>query len=109
MQFAGKISDVLELMEITTHVRRGSRPGCTPTASFSGMAVAVVLVVLSSEQPAHAYLDPGSGSLIYQAALGLLLGFGFMFRRVASGVSRFFKGRPAAGSGRLPEDDRTAG
>jgi hypothetical protein len=51
-------------------------------------------MLLLAERPVHAYLDPGSGSLIYQTAIGLLLGFGFMFRRVAAGVARFFKGRP---------------
>jgi hypothetical protein len=51
-------------------------------------------MLLIAERPVHAYIDPGSGSLIYQTALGLLLGFGFMFRRVIAGVSRLFKGRP---------------
>ena len=66
----------------------------SPAASIAGVCVALVLMLLLAERPAHAYIDPGSGSLIYQTALGLLLGFGFMFRRVAAGVTRFFKGRP---------------
>ena len=61
------------------------------------MAIALVLILLLAERPAHAYIDPGTGSLIYQTAIGLLLGFGFMFRRVAAGVIRLFKGREPAG------------
>jgi hypothetical protein len=59
-------------------------------------------MLLIAEGPAHAYIDPGSGSLIYQTALGLLLGFGFMFRRVAAGVARFFKGHEP-GDGHSPQ------
>jgi hypothetical protein len=53
-------------------------------------------MLLLAERPAHAYIDPGSGSLIYQTALGLLLGFGFVFRRMVAGMMRFFKGRDRA-------------
>jgi hypothetical protein len=80
-------------MEITKHARRSSRHRSVPAASVKGTAIALGLMLLVAERPAHAYIDPGSGSLIYQTALGLLLGFGFMFRRVAAGVARFFKSR----------------
>jgi hypothetical protein len=80
-------------MEITTHPRRRSRHTITLPASIAGSLVALVLMLLIAERPVLAYIDPGSGSLIYQTALGLLLGFGFMFRRVVAGVSRLFKGR----------------
>ena len=63
----------------------------------SGLAFAYVLAVLLliSEQPAQAYIDPGSGSLIYQTALTLLLGAGFFFRRTLASIGRLFRGRSA--------------
>ena len=90
-------------MQITTHTRR--RQGHTVSAAVSIRVVCVALgvMLLAAERPVHAYIDPGSGSLIYQTALGLLLGFGFMFRRVAAGVTRFFKGRPHDDGG-APKD-----
>jgi hypothetical protein len=90
-------------MEITTHARRRRRHKVGPAASLGGVIVALGLMLLIAERPAHAYIDPGSGSLIYQTALGLLLGFGFMFRRVVAGVTRIFKGRPHDDAAR-PED-----
>jgi len=53
--------------------------------------VTVVGVWLLSERPAHAYIDPGTGSLIYQTALTVLLGLGLVMRRSRESVSRFFK------------------
>jgi len=38
-----------------------------------------------------AYIDPGSGSLIYQTLLTILLGLGFVLRRVRGSISRFVK------------------
>ena len=62
------------------------------------IAVAVVGVILASEHPAHAYIDPGSGSLIYQALLAGLLCLGFTLRRTTDALSRLmrrFSGRDA--------------
>jgi hypothetical protein len=38
-----------------------------------------------------AYIDPGTGSIIYQTALTVLLGLGLVLRRSRESVSRFFK------------------
>lgn len=38
-----------------------------------------------------AYIDPGSGSLIYQTILTILLGLGFAFRRARGSIARFAK------------------
>jgi hypothetical protein len=38
--------------------------------------------------PAHAYLDPGSGSLIFQSLLALLFGIGVAFRQLRAWVAR---------------------
>jgi hypothetical protein len=61
------------------------------------VALAVLALLLVSEHPIHAYIDPGSGSLIYQALLAGLLGLGFTFRRTTDSISRLlrrFSGRP---------------
>jgi hypothetical protein len=55
------------------------------------LAAAVVLLVLIGERPAHAYIDPGTGSLIYQTVLTVLLGLGFMLRRSRASISRFVR------------------
>jgi hypothetical protein len=63
------------------------------------LAVAAVLLVLVAERPAYAYIDPGTGSLIYQTALTMLLGVGLMLRRSRETIGRFFRrlsGRDAA-------------
>jgi hypothetical protein len=38
-----------------------------------------------------AYIDPGSGSLIYQTLLTILLGLAFVLRRAGGSISRFVK------------------
>ena len=62
---------------------------------------AVALILLISERPAHAYIDPGSGSLIYQTALAALLGAGFFFRRTLASIGRLFRGRGADAAGEI--------
>lgn len=58
---------------------------------------------------AHAYLDPGTGSLIYQTVLALALGVGFVFRRFWARIARAAVGvlkrrsRPASGDGPSPK------
>ena len=70
---------------------------CVALVSLSFL-VAIVALLLLLERPAHAYIDPGSGSLIYQALLAGLLGLGFAFRRTAETIGhivRRFSGRHA--------------
>jgi hypothetical protein len=55
------------------------------------LAAAALLLVLIAERPAYAYIDPGTGSLIYQTALTILLGVGFMLRRSRASIARFVK------------------
>lgn len=54
-------------------------------------ALAVVGLLLLAEHPVLAYIDPGSGSLIYQALLAGLLGLGFTLRRTTDAVGRFLR------------------
>ena len=69
----------------------------------STMAIIVgIAMLLAGEVRVHAYLDPGTGSLIYQTALALVLGLGFVLRRGGSSIVNFLK--HLAGRGR-PSDD----
>lgn len=52
--------------------------------------LAVVLLLLG-ERSAFAYVDPGTGSLLYQTALTALLGFSLVFRRVRSSITDFVR------------------
>lgn len=56
------------------------------------VAVTILAIVLVAERPAHAYIDPGSGSIIYQVILAGLLGLGFTFRRAYASVIRVVRG-----------------
>ncbi|OFW16791.1 MAG: hypothetical protein A3F70_14365 [Acidobacteria bacterium RIFCSPLOWO2_12_FULL_67_14] len=50
-----------------------------------------IAVFLLGELPASAYVDPGTGSLLYQTALTVVLGLGLVFRRVRGSVVDFVK------------------
>ena len=66
------------------------------------LIAAAALVLLIGERPAYAYVDPGTGSLIYQTALSILLGLGFALRRSRASVSRLVRrlsGRDVASDG----------
>jgi len=41
---------------------------------------AVALLLLSFQQPAHAYIDPGTGSLILQGLVALFVGAAFTLK-----------------------------
>ncbi|MBM3820386.1 MAG: hypothetical protein FJW14_15405 [Acidimicrobiia bacterium] len=57
-----------------------------------GMIAAVAaLVWLVAERPAYAYIDPGTGSMIYQAALTALLGLGLVVRQSRDSITRFLR------------------
>jgi hypothetical protein len=57
----------------------------------AAFVVAVALIELIGERPAYAYIDPGTGSLIYQTALTALLGLVYMLRHSRASISRFVK------------------
>ena len=52
---------------------------------------AAVAVFLLGERPAYAYIDPGTGSLIYQTALTVLLGLGLVLKQSRQSIVRFVK------------------
>ncbi|MGE3512771.1 MAG: hypothetical protein AB7N65_28240 [Vicinamibacterales bacterium] len=71
----------------------------------STLTLPVLGLVLGWERPVHAYIDPGSGSLIYQAILAAVLGVGFTFRRVLGAVLHLGRGssRPETSATRPDE------
>lgn len=50
---------------------------------------ACAVMLLLDVRPAYAYIDPGSGSLIYQTILMMILGLGFVMRRARGSIARF--------------------
>jgi hypothetical protein len=53
-----------------------------------------LLLVVCAERPAKAYVDPGSGALVWQGLLATLVGSAFYCRRVIRWVRiRIFKAR----------------
>ena len=48
-------------------------------------------VFLLTERSAYAYIDPGTGNLLYQAALTLLLGLGLAVRRIRGSIAGFVR------------------
>ncbi|MCE5277352.1 MAG: hypothetical protein ABFD92_12060 [Planctomycetaceae bacterium] len=66
------------------------RPMC-----LAGFVLIVVLVL--TPQPAQAYIDPGTGSLILQVVaatlLGVLLGVKLFLRQIVAAVAGLFRGK----------------
>ncbi|NIA18314.1 MAG: hypothetical protein GWO79_00310 [Actinobacteria bacterium] len=55
----------------------------------------LILTYLATSQPAYAYLDPGSGSFIFQLIVGAVLGGMFYlktyFKKIKLFFGKFFK------------------
>lgn len=66
---------------------------------------------LLGERAAFAYVDPGTGSLLYQTALTIVLGLGLVFRRVRGSIVDFVKRLGGRGGerGSDPGDESTQG
>ena len=67
------------------------------------ISVLSVLLVLSFSNPAYAYVDPGSGSIIASAILGFFAAIGYTFRKTFYRLKDALTGRsnsPSASSGR---------
>lgn len=62
-------------------------------------------MLLLTERSAYAYVDPGTGSLLYQAALTLLIGLGLAVRRIRGSIAGFV--RRLATRGAAPEHTTT--
>ena len=67
------------------------------------IAFLTAAVFLLAERPALAYVDPGTGSLLLQTALTMLLGVGLVLRRVRGSIADFVRRLAGRDSSRNPE------
>ncbi|HUI57774.1 MAG TPA: hypothetical protein VLY04_22505 [Bryobacteraceae bacterium] len=52
------------------------------------------LLLVLTERPARAYVDPGSGALVWQGLLAAVVGSAFYFRRIFGRIkARLFKNK----------------
>jgi hypothetical protein len=67
----------------------------------TALAALLTLILALSPRDAHAYLDPGTGSYIFQAVAAAIIGAGFVVRsfwsRIRGGLGRLFGQRRDAG------------
>ncbi|MFN3517360.1 MAG: hypothetical protein ACK4YM_09400 [Novosphingobium sp.] len=56
----------------------------------TAISVAGTLAMLSAAAPAHAYLDPATGSIILQATIGAIAGATLFLRTSLYRIKRFF-------------------
>lgn len=74
--------------------------GKTSTRILELAAVSLSLLVITSKC-AHAYIDPGTGSYVLQAAVASILAAAFVFksklRQLSQAVCRLFVKRPKDG------------
>jgi hypothetical protein len=65
-----------------------------PSARVVAAAVPVAVLLLLSERPVHAYIDPGTGSYVTQVIVATIVSAGFILRsywaRVKETCRRFF-------------------
>ena len=54
---------------------------------------AILLVTVLSIQPAHAYVDPGSGSVLVTTILGVIAAVAYWFRRSFYNIRGWFRAR----------------
>lgn len=70
---------------------------CRDSSLLLGLRYSVKILVLCSAvliataQPAYCYIDPGSGSMIWQLLVSAFIGMAFYFRKFITGVFSKFK------------------
>jgi hypothetical protein len=67
--------------------------------SWRNLAIAVAIGILIIPATAHAYLDPGTGSIIAQAVIGAFVAVGFFVRTRWSQLKSFVTRRHKGGRG----------
>ena len=65
-------------------------------------AAACMLIVWADN--AHAYIDPGAGSMVLQAILAALIGIGVFVRQARVAISSFFKRMMGKFSGKTGDE-----
>lgn len=68
-------------------------PATKARPSVVGVSVTCLVVTAMGMSQAHAYIDPGSGSLMLQAFGAMLFGCLYYFRRSIAYLARRLKGR----------------
>jgi hypothetical protein len=89
-----------EIASAEAHLPRGNQ---RMTYTLKLVAVTVMLVVALSftfERQAHAYVDPGSGLLLFQGISATISGVLFYFRRRIKNL--FIRTQPKSGPGTTP-------
>ena len=61
--------------------------------SHSTLALIVVALLLMAE-PAHAYIDPGTGSFVIQGIIAAIVGVGFAIKMFWHRIKAFLTGKP---------------
>jgi hypothetical protein len=87
-----------------TGPRRGpTRPG---PAGIGGLTLAGLALLLLAPSDAWAYVDPGTGSYLFQLAVAGLVAGAYTIRRYWDGIKRLFRGRstPSPGGADAPPD-----
>ena len=72
-----------------------------PRRKIAGTAALSLVATITLTQPAYAYLDPGTASIILQAVIGAIAVTGLFFRNSIATALRFLgigKSKPAPGS-----------
>ena len=62
--------------------------------SHSTIVLPVVLLLLALPQIGSAYVDPGSGAMLWQVAAASILGSLFYLRKITGAIRRIFGMRP---------------
>ena len=67
---------------------------------MSARLLALVLITgaLLAPRPAHAYVDPGTGSLVIQGIIAAVVGVGLTLRLYWRRIRRLFTGKSTGGS-----------
>ncbi len=56
-------------------------------------ALSLAAIMASSAEPAYAYIDPGAGSAIASAIVGIIAAVGYTFRSVLFKAKQLLRGR----------------
>lgn len=99
-----RIADVAQ--SAGTPRQEARRPGFRSALSLAAWTASIVLLL--GVRPAHAYLDPGNGSMLLQLLLGGVAGLAVMGRLAWQRIVSFFRPGPSPAESPKPghEGDR---
>ena len=80
-------------MKISLPQRRARRAPAPLRHRLVPLVVAIIALLMIGERPILAYIDPGTGSMIYQAVLTVVLTLGFVLRRTLASVLHSVRSR----------------